>query len=79
MKYTIQKEKGRPAYWQLYAQLRDDITAGRYPPGSRLPSKRQAATMLGVSVVTVMGAYEQLLAEGYILPVQRKGYYVAKL
>ena len=37
MKYTIQKEKGRPAYWQLYAQLRDDITAGRYPPGSRLP------------------------------------------
>ena len=79
MKYTIQKEKGRPAYWQLYAQLRDDITAGRYPPGSRLPSKRQLCMELGISVITAEHAYSLLCEEGYAEPRQRSGYYALNM
>ena len=77
--YDLEQADGHALYEKLTGCIRRDILSGRLVAGTRLPSKRQAATMLGVSVVTVMGAYEQLLAEGYILPVQRKGYYVAKL
>lgn len=77
--YDLERADGHALYEKLTGCIRRDILSGRLAAGTRLPSKRQAATMLGVSVVTVMGAYEQLLAEGYILSVQRKGYYVAKL
>ena len=44
-----------------------------------MPSKRALARDLGVSVITVQTAYEQLLAEGYILSEERKGYFVAEV
>ena len=75
MKYVIRKEKGRPAYIQLYEQLREDIAAGRYPPGTRLPSKRQLSAELGVSVITAEHAYSLLCEEGYAEPRQRSGVY----
>ena len=75
MKYVIEKEKGRPAYIQLYEQLREDILTGHYPGGSRLPSKRQLCMELGISVITAEHAYSLLCEEGYAEPRQRSGYY----
>src|SRR5512139_2322024 len=55
-----------PLYRQLYAQLREAILERRLAPGVRLPSTRALAAELGVSRNTVIAAFEQLAAEGYL-------------
>ena len=37
------QESGRPLYWQIYAQIRRDITSGALPARDKLPSKRGLA------------------------------------
>lgn len=59
------KRKGMGAR-QIYEALRDQIVAGTYEQGDRLPSSRALALELGVSRTTVTVAYEQLLMEGFI-------------
>lgn len=76
MKYRIERG-GEAAYWQLYRQLRQDILEGVYPVGAKLPSKRQLAAELGVSVITVEHALALLVDEGYARPRERSGLYVA--
>lgn len=76
MSYYVDKNKAQSAYLQLYRRLRDDIVAGAYPHGGRLPSKRQLAEDAGVSLVTVEHAYAILCDEGYIEPRERSGYFV---
>lgn len=63
-------------YYALYKFIRGDILSGKLKAGERLPSKRGLAQNLGVSVTCVQTAYEQLLAEGYIISVERSGYFV---
>ena len=65
------------AYLQLYRRIRNDIVSGRYPHGSRLPSKRMMAESAGISVITVEHAYAILADEGYIEAKERSGYYVS--
>lgn len=65
------------AYLQLYRRVRDDIISGRYPHGSRLPSKRALAESVGMSVITVEHAYAILADEGYIEARERSGHYVS--
>lgn len=48
-------------------------------PDQRLPSKRSLASHLGVSVITVQNAYEQLIDEGYVYSAEKRGYFVTKL
>lgn len=62
-------------YYSLYENIREDILSGKIRGGEKLPSKRVLARDLGVSVVTVQLAYEQLLAEGYIFSRERSGYF----
>ena len=64
------------AYLRLYRQLREDITAGRYAYGGRLPSKRQLAWEKGVSVTTAAHALEILADEGYVTLRERSGAFV---
>ncbi len=66
-------------YMSVYYGLREEIARGKYKAGEKLPSKRALAEELGVSVVTVQLAYEQLLAEGYVLSKQRSGYYAERV
>ena len=66
-------------YQHLYKCIKNDILAGVLSPGTKLPSKRSFAKNLGVSTITVEGAYAQLLAEGYIYSLPKKGYYIADL
>ena len=76
MRYTVDKNKAESAYMQLYEQMREDITGGLYPYGSRMPSKRTVAQETGVSVITVEHTYAILSDEGYIEPCERSGFYV---
>ena len=55
-----------PLYRQLYDALRDAILEGRLPAGARLPSSRVLAGDLDVARNTVLTAFEQLAAEGYL-------------
>lgn len=55
-----------PLYRQLYDALREAILNGRLHPGGRLPSSRMLAGELGIGRNTVLAAYEQLTAEGYL-------------
>ncbi len=76
MKYRIQDQNSSPAYLQLYYQLRQDIVAGIYSAGAKLPSKRLLAEEAECSVITVEHAYSILCDEGYIEARERSGYFV---
>ena len=73
--YELKKQPGVPLYEALYRCVREDILTGRIAPGQKLPSKRALAQHLEVSNITVEGAYDQLLAEGYIRSRERVGYF----
>ena len=74
--YELKKQPGVPLYEALYRSIRGDILSGKLEPGEKLPSKRALAAHLEVSKITVEGAYDQLLAEGYILSREKVGYFV---
>src|SRR5512134_2479472 len=69
----------QPLYQQIYASLRMAILAGQLVGGTRLPSTRTLAQELGASRSTVINAFDQLLAEGYIYGVRGSGTYVARV
>jgi GntR family transcriptional regulator / MocR family aminotransferase len=55
-----------PLLRQVYLQIRSAVTAGVFAPGAKLPSSRAMALRLGVARGSVVEAYRQLLAEGYV-------------
>jgi GntR family transcriptional regulator/MocR family aminotransferase len=65
-----------PLHRQLYARIRGAILDGRLAAGSRLPSTRSLALSLHLSRNTIAGAYDQLLAEGYITARTGSGTFV---
>jgi len=75
---TLDESSATSLYRQLYEQLRSAILDGRLQAGARLPSTRGLAAELAVARNTVMSAYEQLLAEGYLEGETGSGTYVAR-
>lgn len=67
-----------PLIRQVYEQIRTRILHGELVAGECLPSTRELSSSLGVSRNVVVGAYEQLFAEGYIEGKQGSGTYVAE-
>ena len=63
---TLDPSSQVPLFHQLYGHIRDGILGGGLPPASRLPSSRTLAADLAVSRTTVLNAYDQLAAEGYL-------------
>jgi GntR family transcriptional regulator / MocR family aminotransferase len=62
----LEDSSSTPLYYQVYQRLRAAILLGQLAPGTRLPSTRQMAADLGVSRNTLMSAFDQLVAEGYV-------------
>lgn len=75
---TLDREAGAVGS-QIQDQLRSAIRDQRLGSGERLPSTRRLAELLGVSRGTVVDAYEQLLAEGYVESVVGSGTRVAAI
>lgn len=73
------EHNGKPLYEQVYDNIREDIVAGRLRPGEKLPSKRSFAGNNGISTITIQNAYDQLIGEGYIYSIPKKGYYVSDI
>ena len=66
----------RPLYQQIAAQIRNQISVGRLPPGTRLPPVRELARMLNVNRLTAHNAYSELQADGWVESTVGKGTYV---
>ena len=79
MLFHLNKSDSQPLYQQLYHALKNAIHQQHLTPGQKLPSKRTLAREHGISYNTVITAYEQLVAEGYLQTIERKGYYVRDL
>ena len=77
--YELEYSRTEPLYLQIYEHIRKDMESGHIRAGEKLPSKRELASQLGVSIVTVENAYHQLEAEGYIKAVQKKGWFAEKI
>lgn len=77
--YSLEDRDGLTLYEYLYRCIRGDILSGTLAVGERLPSKRALAEHLGVSVITVEGAYQQLEAEGYVHTRPRSGFFVSRV
>lgn len=77
--YILSASEATPLYKQLYHQMRSHVLSGKLPADSKLPSVRDMAAELSASRNTVDGAYQELLAEGYIYSKPRSGFYVSAL
>ena len=68
---SVQPAASSPLYLQLVQRLRGDLQAGRYPPGSRLPSEEELSQQHSMSRHTVREALRRLREDGLVVP--RKG------
>jgi GntR family transcriptional regulator len=75
--FVISQTDGRPLYLQIMEQIKQKIAVGDWEQGQELPSIRQLAIDLMVSVITVKRAYFELEREGVILTQQGRASTVA--
>lgn len=74
---TLSSDNG-PVYLKLSHAIRSQIQKGILKPGETLPSTRRMAEHFGLNRHTIMGAIEELVAEGWVTAVERKGYQVSQ-
>ena len=77
MKIVISNSAPEPIYEQIGKQIKGQIIAGDLAEGDALPSIRQLAKELQISVITTKRAYEELEKEGFVDTVAGKGCFVA--
>lgn len=75
--FVISQTDSRAMYLQIMEQIRQCIAVGDWAAGEAIPSIRQLAVDIGVSVITVKRAYLELEREGVIVTRQGKGCFVA--
>ena len=63
----------------LYESIKEQILENILKANEKLPSKRALAVHLGISVITVQNAYGQLISEGYIYSIEKKGFFVTDI
>lgn len=77
--YSLDKKGSDSLYEFLYKCIKKDILDGTVTANEKLPSKRSFAKNLGISVITVENAYSQLIAEGFIYSLPKKGFFAADI
>lgn len=77
MKIIIKNKSELPIYEQIELQMKAQILDGTITEDEQLPSIRQLARDLKISVITTTRAYNDLADEGFIISVTGKGYFVA--
>lgn len=73
---VLSEDTSMPLYERLYRAFREAILSGQLAEGEKLPSKRQLADYLSISQTTIETTYYQLVDEGYVIALPRKGYFV---
>ena len=77
MNIFVDNKSGKPIYEQIYSQIKSQIISGVLKEDEALPSIRNLAKDLRISVITTKRAYEELEREGFIYTVAAKGCFVA--
>lgn len=75
---TVSMSDPRALYLQIIEQVKRRVAVGDLPPGTELPSIRELAAELKVSVITIKRAYLELEREGVIVTRQGKGSVIAE-
>ena len=78
MKIIIKNGSAVPIYEQIKNAIRDEILTGNLKAGEKLPSVRNLARELSISILTVKKAYDEMEAEGFIESRQGLGTFVGK-
>ncbi len=78
MNIIISNANNQPIYEQIYLHIKSAIIASKLKEGDLLPSIRNLAKDLRISVITTKRAYDELEKDGYIYSVAGKGFYVAE-
>ena len=73
----LSQADNRPMYQQIVEQIKLKVVVGDWPPGFALPSIRELAASMSVSVITVKRAYTDLEGEGVIITQRGRGSFVA--
>jgi len=79
MNIALSNISEKPIYQQLFEQISSRILKGELEAGYSLPPIRQAASELGISIITVKKAREELERSGLIYTITGKGCFVAEL
>ena len=77
MKIVIKNKSELPIYEQIEQQIKTQILDGTIGENEQLPSIRQLARDLKISVITTTRAYNDLADEGFMISVTGKGYFTA--
>ena len=77
MNLYIDNRSGSPIYDQIYTQIKNQIISGELEADQALPSIRNLAKDLRISVITTKRADEELEREGFIYTLPAKGCFVA--
>ncbi len=77
MNIIISNSSNKPIYEQIKEQIKNKIVSNELKVGEQLPSIRNLAKDLRISVITTKNAYEELEREGYVETFPGKGVYVA--
>ena len=78
MRILIDNRSGLPIYDQIYSQIKAQIISGELKEDEPLPSIRNLAKDLRISVVTTKRAYDEREREGFIYTIAAKGCFVAR-
>lgn len=76
--YNLSQAEG-PLYKALYQFIRSDIQQGKLKAHEKMPSKRMLAKNLGISTISIENAYDQLICEGYLYSIPKRGYFVSQI
>ncbi len=75
--FILSQADSRPMYLQIIEQIKNKVALGEWPSGYKLPSIRELAVAVKVSVITIKRAYQELELQGVIVTQQGKGSFVA--
>ncbi len=76
--FPVDRDSEEPLYRQLIRQIKTQIDSGQLPAGTRLPASRELAEQINISRISVVNAYAELRAEGYLSAHAGRGTFVAK-
>lgn len=78
MDIIISNSTGKPIYEQITSQIKEMIMNGTLKEGDPLPSMRNLAQQLRISIITTKRAYEELEKDGFIESFTGKGSFVSR-
>jgi GntR family transcriptional regulator / MocR family aminotransferase len=76
--FPLERQAGVPLFQQIARAIEADIRRGRLRPGDPLPGTRTLALALGVQRLTVVSAFDDLVAEGWLVTHRARGTFVSK-